>query len=530
MNPIVPGRTSAAVTLILAFMVITAFTAGSAVSGPTMDRTTWAAPQPADVPPVHDGLHLVVAFDSRAREADRAIAHAAAEATVVNRMDWADADVVRVASGDDPDAVADRYLRNPTVVSAEPNWLLQPASAPNDYFFEYLWNLNNTGQALYGGGEYGTADADIDAPEAWDLAFGAGNFPQSGGARVGILDTGIDQDHEDLIGKTKACAQAVSGTGVVQEGVCNDLDRHGTHIAGTITANTNNWTGVAGIAPNAELAVFNIENAQGGIYYIDAIAGLRWLRTTGQARIVNMSFSISPEFLGLDLFDQELSDAYAAGTLLIAAAGNSGCYPCYSYPASHPDVISVAATDKDDVNAYFSNCNADVEIAAPGVGVGSTWPDNGYGEGSGTSLAAAHVSGAAALVMSEFATSATETRVILASTADDLGAEGRDVCFGTGRLNLLRALGGTPEPVTDPGGIAGRITDQSGNLLSGWVNCGDGHSDHTGDGYYEIRPIVAGSYTCTANAYGKYRSKSQHVTVTEGATTTVDFILRKSNR
>lgn len=525
MSWIVAGRARGALVLVLAFTLIATFTTRAGAAGPEMDTTSWPTPQADDGSLMHDGRHVIVAFEPNARATDRAAAHAVVDAAVVNRMDWANADVVRVASGHDPDDVAKRYVRNPNVTSADPNWLLRPSSIPSDDFFEYQWNLNNTGQALYGGGDYGTADADIDAPEAWDLAFGAGNFPETGGVRVGILDTGVDRDHEDLIGKTKACARGLLGTGVVEEGMCDDTDLHGTHVAGIITANTNNWTGVAGVAPNAELAVFDM--FEGGIGYLaDAIAGIRWLRTVGQARIINMSFT-GGALLGVGTLDTALSEAYAAGTLLVGAAGNSGCYPCYSYPASHPDVISVAASDEDDVDAYFSNCNDDIELAAPGVRVGSTWPNNGYGEGSGTSLSAAHVSGAAALVMSELGTTAVDTRAILTSTADDLGPTGHDVCYGAGRLNLLRAVGGTPEHVALAGAVAGTITDQFGKLLSGWVDCGDGYYDYAGDGYYEIRPIAAGSYTCTANAYGNYRSKSQRVTVTEGATTTANFILRK---
>lgn len=521
------ARSSLAGIALLALIASLIPQPAGASDGPTMDTSSWPAPQ-ADPPVEHDGEHVVVAFQGNTEAADRAAAHSAANAAVVNRMAWANADVVRISAGGDPEEVAQRYLRNPNVRSAEPNWLLRPLSVPNDYFFEYLWNLNNTGQALYGGGEYGTVDADIDAPEAWDLAFGTGNFPNSGGTRVGILDTGIDQDHDDLVGKTKACAQATTGTGAVVEGLCDDRDSHGTHMAGMIGAHANNWYGVAGAAPDAEFAVFNVQNAGGGYYYIDVLAGIRWLRTTGQAEIINMSLGVSNEFLALSLFDQELSDAYSAGTLLIAAAGNGGCYPCYSYPASHPDVISVAATDKDDVDAYFSNCNDDVEIAAPGVRVGSTWINNGYGEGDGTSIATAQVSGAAALVMSERGTTAAETRAILTSTADDVGPAGHDVCTGAGRVNLLRALGGTPQPVPIPGVVSGTITDQAGNLLTGWVDCGEGHYDYAPDGYYEIRQMPAGAYTCTANAYN-YRSKSQHVTVTEGTTTTLNFMLRKGN-
>ncbi len=521
----------AALIVGLAATLFAVMTAAPAAAAPVMESAVWQDPAESDTPPEHDNRHVIVRFAAGAQGGERAAAHSAVETSVVNRMEWANADVVRVTSGNDPDDVAQRYLRNPHVRSAEPNWLLTTASLSNDEFFEYQWNLNNTGQALYGGGEYGTADADIDAPEAWDVAFGTGNFPATGGVRVGILDTGIDQDHPDLAGKTKACAEAVTGTGVVIEGLCDDSDGHGTHVAGIVAATTNNWRGVAGVAPNAELAVFDFQNVQGDGYYADAIAGLRWLRTTGEARIVNMSFNIDPELVGLNLFDQELSEAYAAGTLLVAAAGNSGCSPCYSYPASHPDVISVAATDKDDLDAYFSNCNDDVELAAPGVRVGSTWPDNRYGEASGTSMAAPHVAGVAALVMSELGKTAAETRAILTSTADDLGPAGPDVCFGAGRVNAVRALGGTSDPVPIPGAINGKITDQSGNPLSGSVSCDGGYYDYAPDGYFEIRPIAAGDYTCTASAsYGDYRNKSQRVTVLEGETTTANFALRKGGR
>ncbi|MDQ4142861.1 MAG: S8 family serine peptidase [Actinomycetota bacterium] len=527
MRPIAMRPLRVAVVLAVACTLIATFAAAPAGAEPTMQ--TGALVDRPDAPIENDGRHVIVQFEPNATGADRASAHSANDVSVVNRLEWANADVVRVASGSDPDEVARRYLRNPQVRSAEPNWLLRTASVPNDYFFQYQWNLHNTGQALYGGSEYGTADADIDLPEAFDFAFGAGNFPSTGGVRVGILDTGIDQDHEDLVGKTKACASAVTGTGIVAEGMCDDSHGHGTHISGIVAAHTHNWTGVAGVAPNADLAVVNVRNANGGIYYVDAIAGLRWLRTTGQARIVNMSFAINPGGVVLSLFNQELSEAYAAGTLLVAAAGNSGCYPCYAYPAMHPDVISVAATDRNDQDWNLSNCNDDVEIAAPGVRVGSTWPNNEYGEGSGTSLAAPHVTAVAALVMSERGTTAAQTRAILTSTADDLGPAGGDVCFGAGRVNALRALGGTPQRAPLPGVIKGTITDQSGKLLSGSVSCDSTYYDHAPEGFYEIRPIPAGSYSCTATAsYGGYRSKTQQVTVSEGGTTTANFVLRKS--
>jgi subtilisin family serine protease len=123
--------------------------------------------------------------------------------------------------------------------------------------------------------------------------------------------------------------------------------------------------------------------------------------------------------------------------LLIAAAGNDG-NATLNYPAAHPAVVSVAATDQNGAKASFSNCNADVEIAAPGVSILSTVP-GGYGTMSGTSMSTPHVSGAAAVVMWQKGLSASAVRSLLNSTSDDLGSAGRDSCFGFGRLNLARA-------------------------------------------------------------------------------------------
>ena len=117
---------------------------------------------------------------------------------------------------------------------------------PNDPLFSQLYGLNNTGQTG------GRADADIDAPEGWDAA-GLGAFPATGGVKIGIVDTGIDQTHPELSGKTVNCADSVGGT--VVEGTCVDDSLHGTHVAGTIAAKANNATGVAGVAFNSSLVI-----------------------------------------------------------------------------------------------------------------------------------------------------------------------------------------------------------------------------------------------------------------------------------
>lgn len=437
-------------------------------------------------------------------------------------MDWLDLDVVRLPRGLDPAIGAARYERNPNVEFAHPNWEVSLLSTPNDTLYKDEWGLHNTGQTVTGSFVKGVADKDIDAPEGWAVAFGTGSFPSSGGTRVGILDTGIDLAHADLLNKTKACATAVRGTGIVINGSCSDDNLHGTHVAGTVGAIANNSVGVAGVAPNAEFAIFKGLDAAGRGFYADIVAGIHWLHTTGGARIVSMSLG-GPKDSALD---RELAEASAAGTLLIAAAGNDGDSTA-NYPAFHPNVMSVGATDAAGKRAGFSNCNSDVEIAAPGVDVWSTLPGNAYGALSGTSMATPHVSGVAAMVMSVKGIDAAQTRNTLKSTG-----EGDGGCNSTKVVNLAGALGGsatTPPPATSPGAIAGTVTDgrTKATLSGAVVNCGTAGSANTDTtGKYTIANVTPSTYTCTASATG-YRSKSQSVTVSSGQTTTSNFALRK---
>ena len=383
--------------------------------------------------PYHPEL-VLVSFERGANERSRAADHARAGAKVENRMAWANLDVVRVPRGQDPADVAARYRRNPNVRYAQPNWKVSLVGIPNDTLFEEQWGLHNTGQPVTGSFVRGTADIDIDGPEGWDAAYGPGNYPASGGTRVGILDTGIDRSHVDLLGKTKACASAVTALGIVTNGTCSDDNLHGTHVAGTVGAITNNGVGVAGAAPNAEFAIFKGLNAAGTGFYADIVAGIHWLHTTGQAKIISMSIG-GPQDAALD---RELTEAANAGALLIAAAGNDGD-DTKNYPAFHPDVMSVGSVDQAGQRSNFSNCNSDVEIAAPGEDIWSTAPGNGYVTISGTSMATPHVSGVASVVMWKLGLDADATRQRLKSTTEDSGG-----CNGTGVVNLARALGITP--------------------------------------------------------------------------------------
>jgi thermitase len=478
----------------------------------------------------HDPHHVLVAFDRDVSRAARAEAHRGEGASVVNTFEWMDLDVVRIPESSDPIAVSERYERNPVVAYAHPNWEVALLSTPNDTLFSDEWGLHNTGQTVTGSFVKGADDADIDAPEGWEAAFGTGNFPSSGGTRVGILDTGIDLAHADLLGKTKACASALTGVGVVVTGSCSDDNLHGTHVAGTVAAITDNGVGVAGVAPNAELAVFKALNSAGTGFYADVVAGIHWLHTTGDARIVSMSIGGPQD----DALDAELSEAWNAGTLLIAAAGNDGD-STPNWPAYHPDVVSVAATDAADKRASFSNCNADVEVAAPGKDVWSTVPGNTYASLSGTSMATPHASGVAAMIMWSQGLDAAKTRAVLSNTADDLGTTGWDSCFGHGRVNLAAAVSGgstSPPQEPDPGAIGGTVSDAATDkgIAGASVDCQAAGSATTAtDGSYLIEEVPVGTYTCTASATG-YRSKNQSVEVQSNQTTTASFALRASRR
>ena len=348
----------------------------------------------------------------------------------IGRIDGVGANVVAVRS--DPATVSRRLSRNPNVAYAEPNYVMSIGATPNDPLYADEYGLHNTGQTG------GIADADIDAPEGWDAA-GLAAFPNSGGARVGIIDTGIDATHPDLVGKRVACASSASSGTFIANGVCTDDNGHGTHVAGTISANTNNGIGVAGVGFNAPLVICKALATAAGVGLTSDIANcLNWTAQQPGVKVISMSLGGGES----STLRTAVQNANARGVLMIAAAGNDGD-STLNYPAAYPEVMSVAATTDSDERASFSNANGDVEIAAPGENVMSSFVGGTYLELSGTSMATPHVSGVAAVLFWRTPTAtATQVRNTLNSTADDLGPDGRDEEFGFGRVNLCTAVGG----------------------------------------------------------------------------------------
>jgi thermitase len=370
---------------------------------------------------------VIVKYKAGASATSRsAVADRAAVVRRVGTIAANGAQVVQV-TGDAATAAA-TLNRSAAVEYAEPNVELHALAIPNDARFNQLYGLNNTGQTG------GLADADIDAPEGWD-AGGLGSFPATGGVKVGIVDTGIDANHEDLSGKLVDCGRASTLFGTVSNGNCADDNDHGTHVSGTIAAKANNGVGVAGVAFNSPLSMCKALNAVGSGSTAGVANCITWLVQRG-SKIISMSLGGGAS----STMQTAVRNASNAGALIIAAAGNDGD-ATLNYPAAYPEVVSVAATDNRDARASFSNANSDVEIAAPGVNILSTKRGGGYVSFSGTSMATPHVAGVAALIWGRNpGFTAAQVRSKLDASVDDKGPAGRDPSFGFGRVNLQKAL------------------------------------------------------------------------------------------
>ncbi len=355
----------------------------------------------------------------KAGESRTAVNQRAGVTDAVGSVAATGAQVVQVAG--DAKAAAATLSRSAAVEYAEPNLELRAFATPNDARFGELYGLNNAN------------DADMDAPEGWDAA-GLGGFPASGGVKVGIVDTGIDRNHEDLAGKTVDCAAVQLLTNAVREGTCTDQNDHGTHVAGTIGATANNGVGVAGVSFNSQFAICRALNALGSGTTAGVANCITYLAGKG-VKVISMSLGGGSS----TTLQTAVRNATNSGSLIIAAAGNDGD-ATLNYPAAYAEVVSVAATDRNDARASFSNANSDVEIAAAGVDVLSTKRGGGYVAFSGTSMATPHVAGVAAIIAARNPSfGQAQIRAKLQTSVDDLGAPGRDPQFGFGRVNLAKA-------------------------------------------------------------------------------------------
>lgn len=273
----------------------------------------------------------------------------------------------------------------------------------------------------------------IDGPAAWNSDY------TGEGIKIAVVDTGI-APHEDLVVKGGVSY-------VVDVPSYTDDNGHGTHVAGIIGARNNSY-GTVGIAPECDLYAVKVLDKDGSGYISDIAAGIDWA-ISNNMDIVNLSLGGSTSS---SVLKSAVDSAYAGGILVVAAAGNSGnSYGIgnnVEYPARYDSVIAVAATNINNQRASFSSTGSTVEVAAPGVDIISTYLNNQYAAGSGTSMATPYTSGNLALIMqANPGLSAAEIRIKLRESVIDLGSAGKDTRFGYG---LIQAPYRTDDVIPDP--------------------------------------------------------------------------------
>nr|PZN43945.1 MAG: peptidase S8 [Bacillota bacterium] len=244
----------------------------------------------------------------------------------------------------------------------------------------------------------------IGLPRAWQRSRGQG-------VRVAVIDTGADWTHPDLAPRVRG------GVNILAPGEPpGDDNGHGTHVAGIVAA-ADNAAGVVGVAPGADLYVVKAFDRDGSAALVDLLQALQWCADYGM-QVINMSFGQPASSPALARAVEALT---ALGAVLVAAAGNGGAGRPVDFPARYPHVLAVTATDPRDTLARSSSRGPEVDLAAPGTGIVSLWPGGRLRSLSGTSMAAAHVAGAAALLLAaEPGLTPGEVRDRLRATAEPL--------------------------------------------------------------------------------------------------------------
>lgn len=377
--------------------------------------------------------------------------------------------------------------RDGRVRSASPNYIVQGLRTPNDPRYPEQWHYPQ-----------------ISLPAAWDLTAGAEDRV------VAIVDSGIDIAHPDL------AARVVPGYDfVLNTTAMSDPDGHGTHVAGTVGADTDNGVGVAGVDWNARLMPVRVLGETGSGTTANVIrgilfaAGLCVSNSVGervcpkqQAQVINLSLGPpNPQCQVMPPPEERhaISWAIANGSSVVAAAGNDNCH-VPAGPAAVPGAIAVAATGRANTRAPYSNWGPEIWIAAPGGdqsggiltnGVLSTTPGNTYSWFEGTSMAAPHVAGVVSLMLAANQDlTPWLVKQLLRDTATDLGTPGWDPEFGYGLVHAERAVAAARAL------LAAHYSDLIVRIRSGATVIAETRADRAGN--FLLENIPAGSYTLEA--------------------------------
>ena len=370
----------------------------------------------------------------------------------IRRFEQVRVDHVSIRDARDVLAKIAELEQDPDVLYAEPNYLYYARELPDDFTNRQWW--------LHNDGSYGKVDADIDAPEAWEISKGSHSVV------VAVTDTGLDWDHPDIYDNLWVNSGEVQNNGVDDDGNGytddiigwdfysgdnnpDDDDGHGTHVAGAVGAVGNNGTGVSGVNWNVSIMPLRIMGPQGASTSA-SVAAIEYAVNNG-ARVINASW-------GGPGYSHAIRDAIAYANehevLFVTASGNDGrnSDQMSNYPNNYdqPNIVSVTSTDWNDRMSDFSTYGATtVDLAAPGSGIYSTYRGGGYQYLDGTSMSSPIVAGAAALALSvDPGLTVHELKDLMMGTVDPL-SDLQGWCVTGGRLNvgnMVAALGGSSVP------------------------------------------------------------------------------------
>ncbi len=345
------------------------------------------------------------------------------------------------------DTVLAALQHNPNIEFAEPDYLVEPDLVPNDAYYSSEWHLQK-----------------IQAPQAWDITTGSNTIT------IAVLDTGVEPTHPDL------SAKLVPGWNFYDNNSNTaDLLGHGTAVAGTAAAMSDNTAGVASLAWGCLIMPIRITDTNGNAALSTIASALSWAADNG-ARVANVSYSVSWSSTvasGAQYF-------MSKGGLTTISAGNDG--KLYTW-TDNPYVLTVSATDANDVIATWSTTGDNIDISAPGVNVMTTAVGARYGNASGTSFSSPIVAGVAALVLSiKPSLSGAQVRTLLEQSADDLGPAGWDTSYGYGRVNAYKAVvaAGGNVATNTPAPIATILSPATGSVISNLVTVSVSATDTVG--------------------------------------------------
>jgi thermitase len=358
--------------------------------------------------------------------------------------------VVQLPQNASETAFRNALQRLPDVEFAEPDYLripgqTPPSMTPNDPNYSGQWHLPK-----------------ISAPTAWPVTTG------DPGIIIAIADTGVDSTHPDLL------PNIVPGWNVADNNSNTaDVHGHGTQVAGSAAAAGNNLIGVAGVAWRCRIMPIRVSGLNGSAYDSAIAKGIIWAADHG-ARVVNASYDVTAS-----------ATVSSAARYMNTKSGvvtiSAGNYSTFDNISNDPAMITVGATDPNDVKYSWSDYGTDIDVVAPGCVV-TTYRGGGYGSACGTSFSAPVTAGVAALIMSAKPTlSPSQVLGILQSSADDLGTAGWDTTFGSGRVNAYKAVTAAAGAATDTQlPIVSFVNPGAGATVSGTVSVQVSASDNVG--------------------------------------------------